>query len=174
MWSVDHVHSDYVDEFSEVQVKPGQVSGELESLEVQVVDARNILRSRFHYCTAHWQEEDTPHDQLRSGLVKEYWHQALHTARDLYPESLQCLMDMKPLLQKHKRLVQQLDQWRSEEEEKISAGLDAFLSKSQVKELRFLHERGDGDSVESAVCRVFLKSYLFFSASLFTLNITAN
>ncbi|RCN40360.1 hypothetical protein ANCCAN_13709, partial [Ancylostoma caninum] len=124
-------------------------------LEVQLLDARNILRSRFHYCTSQWQDEDFPRDHLRSGLVTEYWHEALHTARELYPDSLECLMELKPLLQKHKRLAQAVDQRRIDEDEKISASLDEFLTRNQVQELRYLHEHGHSDSVEKALDQYF-------------------
>lgn len=45
----------------------------LQELEVQLLDAGNILRSRLHYCTANWREEDFPRDHLRSDLVTVYW-----------------------------------------------------------------------------------------------------
>ncbi|ETN77154.1 laminin EGF-like protein [Necator americanus] len=133
------------------QEKSTQSIEDVRKLEVQLIDARNIMRSRLQYCTAHWRDEDSS----RSGRIKEYWHKALHKARTSYPDSITCLMELKPLLQKHKELRELLEQRKIEDDEKISAGLDAFLTRSQVQELRYFHENGDSIAVEEALDEYF-------------------
>nr|CDJ97735.1 EGF domain containing protein [Haemonchus contortus] len=121
------------------------------SLEVQLVDTREILRARLRECTKDWDSEDTTRNALS---VDDYWNLAHHVARRWRPESVDCLRDLQPLLQKYKRLLLAVENQKVHDEE-TKAGLNAFLSSGQIQELQHMHEYGDSDAVEEALDQYF-------------------
>ncbi|XGW05346.1 hypothetical protein V3C99_016036 [Haemonchus contortus] len=121
------------------------------SLEVQLVDTREILRTRLRECTKDWDSEDTTRNALS---VDDYWNLAHHIARRWHPGSIDCLGDLQPLLQKYKRLLLAVEN-RKVHDEEAKAGLNAFLSSGQIQELQHMHEYGDSDAVEQALDQYF-------------------
>ncbi|KAK6010925.1 hypothetical protein OSTOST_24004, partial [Ostertagia ostertagi] len=115
-------------------------------IEVNLVDTRNILRTRLEECISGWESEITIRDELS---VFQYWDLAHRIARKWHPESMGCLGDLQPLLRKYKRILL-IAEKRKDDGEGTKIGLNTFLNRGQIQELQHMHEYGNSDAVEEA------------------------
>ncbi|WKY08975.1 hypothetical protein Q1695_001831 [Nippostrongylus brasiliensis] len=122
------------------------------TLEVDIVDTRLALRSSLLGCTINWRD-DYGDDKTLS--VEQYWDIALRTAKEYYPDSVDCLMSLRPLVKKYKRMLALMDKSLRGQGNTVKVGLDAFLSRSQIENLRRQYESGNGDEVLLALERYF-------------------
>uniref|UniRef100_A0A0K0DPX8 Secreted protein n=1 Tax=Angiostrongylus cantonensis TaxID=6313 RepID=A0A0K0DPX8_ANGCA len=121
---------------------------EVRSMEVMLIDVRNVIRSSLQKCIADW--DDSLEGIFYDRLVENYWKVALLIAKQWHPESVECLELIKPLLTKYRKLLMAIEKRKLDEEHEIVDGLDAFLNQNQVHQLRHLHEHGDSDAIEQA------------------------
>ncbi|KAJ1361575.1 hypothetical protein KIN20_020855 [Parelaphostrongylus tenuis] len=121
----------------------------IRSMEVMLIDLRNIIRLRLEKCIADWDESFQ--STLSSRHLEEYWNSALQAARDRWSESVECLMQLKSSLAIYKKLSVAVDERKPDENYENSEGLHTTTSRHHLNQLRRLQREGERDAIEKAL-----------------------